>query len=287
MGFTLPTNKVLLSYLTKQLVRQPLAIIAIALSTLTYCHQRSMDQLQAEFINSQGESLRVTLSRNHMNDEDGPNYIQSDKFSGIETMWDLEIDNTSIQTPTTVSKWKVYTKIKEKFNEHTGSDFATSEYTPFYKENGEPLPLPFVIPAGNTLRIRMKVDLSVTQEAAEKLYVWRNERLSLKEAESVYSFELQRKGTPHDIFGNVGFDNDGFSLVVPKSEAEKVHFPILRLDLQSNRGKTYSSIAGWYYIMFIFPDDKWAEGNREWVNHPDPFGPWPNAEPATSPPHPQ
>lgn len=225
--------------------------------------------MQAELIQTQGESLNVSLDRNRMNDENGPQYILSNDFDSVDTIWDVEIDNKSIQAPVTISKWTVYRKWNNKFSEVSSSALLDGSYTPFYTLSGEMLSLPFTIAAGNTLRLRMKVTLGIAHEAAGELYKFQTERMRLTNAEGLYSWNLQRKGTPKDIFGNEGYDQNGFHLAIPEDEKDKLLYPVLRLDLQSNRGKAYSAFASWYYMLVMFPRSKWDEGNREAAKHSD------------------
>lgn len=172
MRFVLKVKEAVLEHLSKE----PLAGIAIVFSllfpALTYFHQIGMDKMQSENIRSQGEGLRISLSRNRMNDENGSNYITSPEMRTIETVWNVDVHNTSTQAPTTITEWNLYSKVKNKFERNTGSDFSSNAYSPFFKADGAPVNLPFTIAAGNSTKFKMKIHLFVTREAAERIYFW-------------------------------------------------------------------------------------------------------------------
>lgn len=129
--------------------------------------------------------------------------------------------------------------------------------------------------------MKLKAYLPIVQEAAEKLYKLKNSNLSLSRAASVYSFEEGEKGNPKDIFGNNGHDG-GYFLSISEKETDKVRFPIIRLDLISNRGRIYSSTASWYAMMFIFSNDAWAKSDRERASRPK-LGNWPDVDSFSTP----
>jgi hypothetical protein len=242
--------------LLNYIATQHLAIGAIVISGLTVSNQIGVDRLQ-------GESLSLSLGRNPYDDEDGSRYIWSDKSQVIETTWDVEIDNTSTQAPATISKWAIFQKWENKFNKVSGTEFV-GQSSPFYNLSGESLPLPITIAAGNTILLRMKVTLGISQDAARDLYKLQTEHIPLKEAEQVYSFNLHDKGTPKDVFGDEAYDG-GFFLSIPEDTLDHLKLPVLRFDLQSSRGKVYSAFASWYHFLYPFSRKQWDKGNREQV----------------------
>jgi hypothetical protein len=156
------------------IARQHLAIVAVFISGLTLSHQIGVDKLQ-------GESLSLSLSRPD-DDQDGPKFIWSDKARAIETTWDVEIDNTSTQAPVTISKWAIFRRWDNKFDKVSGTEFLVQD-SPFYKLSGEPLPIPITIAAGNTVQLRMRVTLGISQDAAGDLYKFQTHHLSREQAE--------------------------------------------------------------------------------------------------------
>jgi hypothetical protein len=152
------------------LSKQHLAIVAVAISGFTLSHQIGVDKLQ-------GESLSLSLSRPD-DDKDSPKFIRSDKDQAIETTWDVEVANTSTQAPVTISKWAIFERWDDKFHKVSGTEFLIQD-SPFYKLSGEPLPTPITIAAGNTVQLRMKVSLGISQNAAGDLYKFQTDHLSL------------------------------------------------------------------------------------------------------------
>jgi hypothetical protein len=229
-------------------------MVATVISGLTLSYTIGVDKLR-------GESLNVSLSRNPYNDEDGSKYIWSDKSRAIETTWDVEVDNTSTQAPVTISKWAIFRRWDNKFNEISSTEFL-GQSSPFYKLSGEALPIPITIAAGNTVQLRMKVTLGISQEAAGDVYKFQTEHISLRQAEQAYSWNLNDRGTPKDIFGDEAYDGEYF-LSIPEDTLGHLKLPVLRLDLRSSRGKVYSAFASWYHYLWSFPRTQWDESNRE------------------------
>lgn len=155
-----------------------------------------------------------------------------------------------------------------------GSDYGELSYTPFSKPSGEPIPLPITLPPGSALQFRVTIPIGISQKAAPDLYKYQGEHLDLTEAAQLYSWNMGQNGTPKDIFGNDAFDGNGYRLSVPKDELKKLIFPVVRLKLQSTRGKTYSAISSWYKEIYIWSKEDWDKANREVVAHRNDPLPW-------------